>query len=77
MDETLTALGAYFHGDADDAWGAPNDAGFAFDTCGKSRREPVDLDGFGLVAFRCRSMTWAMSWALLVFRNHAIVFITT
>ena len=33
------------------AWAAPNDAGFAFDTCGRSRRVPVDLDGFRLVAF--------------------------
>jgi CRISPR-associated protein Cas2 len=34
------------------AWAAPNDAGFEFDTCGKNRREPVDLDGFRLVAFQ-------------------------
>ncbi|OYV49201.1 MAG: type I-E CRISPR-associated endoribonuclease Cas2 [Acidocella sp. 20-58-15] len=34
------------------AWAAPNDAGFEFDTCGKNRREPVDLDGFKLVAFQ-------------------------
>lgn len=33
------------------AWAAPNDAGFAFDTCGRNRRVPVDLDGFRLVAF--------------------------
>ncbi len=33
------------------AWAAPNDAGFEFDTCGRSRRIPVDLDGFRLVAF--------------------------
>lgn len=33
------------------AWSAPNDAGFEFDTCGPSRRVPVDLDGFRLVAF--------------------------
>jgi CRISPR-associated protein Cas2 len=33
------------------AWTSPNDAGFAFDTCGRSRRTPVDLDGFRLVAF--------------------------
>jgi len=32
------------------AWTAPNDAGFSFDTVGKSRRVPVDLDGFRLVA---------------------------
>ena len=33
------------------AWAAPNDAGFEFDTCGRNRRVPVDLDGFRLVAF--------------------------
>ena len=32
------------------AWAAPTDAGFSFDTVGKSRRVPVDLDGFRLVA---------------------------
>jgi CRISPR-associated protein Cas2 len=37
-------------GNAVIAWAAPNDAGFAFDTCGKNRRIPVDLDGFRLVA---------------------------
>ena len=31
------------------AWPAPNDAGFAFETCGRSRRVPVDYDGFRLV----------------------------
>ncbi|MBE9605683.1 type I-E CRISPR-associated endoribonuclease Cas2 [Acetobacteraceae bacterium H6797] len=38
-------------GNAVIAWAAPNDAGFEFDTCGKSRRVPVDFDGFRLVAF--------------------------
>ena len=33
------------------AWAAGNDAGFEFDTCGRNRRVPVDLDGFRLVAF--------------------------
>ena len=33
------------------AWAAANDAGFEFDTCGRSRRVPVELDGFRLVAF--------------------------
>ncbi len=33
------------------AWAAPNDAGFEFDTCGRNRRMPVNLDGFRLVAF--------------------------
>ncbi len=39
------------HGNAVIAWAAPNDAGFEFDTCGKNRRVPVDLDGLRLVAF--------------------------
>ncbi len=38
-------------GNAVIAWSAPNDAGFEFNTCGKNRREPVDFDGFRLVAF--------------------------
>jgi CRISPR-associated protein Cas2 len=38
-------------GNAVIAWAAPNDAGFEFDTCGRNRRMPVDLDGFKLVAF--------------------------
>jgi CRISPR-associated protein Cas2 len=33
------------------AWAQPNDAGYAFDTCGANRRKPVDLDGFILVSF--------------------------
>lgn len=33
------------------AWAAPNDAGFEFDTCGRNRRTPIDVDGFRLVAF--------------------------
>ena len=33
------------------AWAAPTEAGFEFDTCGRNRRVPVDLDGFRLVAF--------------------------
>ena len=37
-------------GNAVIAWAAPNDAGFEFDTCGRHRRVPVDLDGFRLVA---------------------------
>ena len=36
-------------GNAVIAWTAANDAGFEFDTTGKSRRIPVDLDGFRLV----------------------------
>lgn len=38
-------------GNAVIAWAAPNEAGFEFDTCGKNRRVPVDLDGFRLVSF--------------------------
>ncbi|SNB74603.1 CRISPR-associated protein Cas2 [Arboricoccus pini] len=38
-------------GNAVIAWAAPNDAGFAFDTCGRNRRVPVDFDDFRLVAF--------------------------
>ena len=33
------------------AYSQPNDAGFAFDTCGQNRRMPVDIDGFALVSF--------------------------
>ena len=33
------------------AWAHPNDAGFAFETCGQNRRVPIDLDGFALVSF--------------------------
>ena len=40
------------------AWAAPNDAGFEFDTCGKNRRVPVDLDGFRLVSFGAEA-EWA------------------
>jgi CRISPR-associated protein Cas2 len=44
-------------GNAVIAWAAPNDAGFAFDTCGKNRRIPVDLDGFRLVAMMPEAQT--------------------
>ncbi len=43
--------GAIEDGNAVIAWAAPNDIGFEFDTCGKNRRIPVDLDGLRLVAF--------------------------
>ena len=33
------------------AWSAPTDSGFAFDTIGANRREPVDFDGLTLVKF--------------------------
>lgn len=32
-------------------WSSPTDTGFDFDTCGESRRVPVDLDGLKLVQF--------------------------
>ena len=38
-------------GDAVMAWDAPTDAGFDFDTCGKNRRIPIELDGLKLVSF--------------------------
>lgn len=38
-------------GNAVIAWSAPNEVGFHFDTCGPSRRIPVDFDGFKLVSF--------------------------
>ncbi|SEE05329.1 CRISPR-associated protein Cas2 [Rhizobiales bacterium GAS191] len=41
------------------AWSAPNDAGFAFETCGNSRRVPIDVDGFTLVAFQPATPTGA------------------
>lgn len=48
------------------AWTAPNDAGFEFDTCGRNRRIPTDLDGFRPVEFGAEAalpsepgpMTW-------------------
>lgn len=50
-EEVVAAVGA---GNAVIAWSAPNDAGFAFDTCGANRRIPVDFDGFSLVSFQPR-----------------------
>jgi CRISPR-associated protein Cas2 len=47
-DEVTAAIG---EGNGVIAWTAANDAGFAFATCGRNRREPVDFDGFALVAF--------------------------
>ena len=38
-------------GDAVIVWAAPTDSGFAFDTIGKNRRKPFDLDGMTLVRF--------------------------
>ncbi len=48
-EEVTAAIG---DGNAVIAWTAPNDAGFAFDTCGANRRIPVDFDGFDLVSFQ-------------------------
>ena len=47
-DEVLQSIE---DGNAVIAWAQANDAGFSFDTCGKSRRVPVDFDGFSLVSF--------------------------
>jgi CRISPR-associated protein Cas2 len=33
------------------AWATNNESGFDFQTYGKNRREPVDLDGLRLVRF--------------------------
>jgi len=38
-------------GNAVVAWSVPNDAGYQFETCGKNRRVPVDVDGLRLVSF--------------------------
>ena len=42
-------------GNAVIAWGATNDAGFQFDTCGPNRRIPTDLDGLRLVQFGAKA----------------------
>jgi CRISPR-associated protein Cas2 len=39
-------------GNAVMTWTAPTDSGFAFDTIGENRREPVDIDGLTLVRFK-------------------------
>ena len=38
-------------GNAVIAWQAPEETGFMFDTCGKNRRVPVDMDGIRLISF--------------------------
>ena len=38
-------------GDGIIAWAAPNDTGYDFDTCGRNRRVPTDLDGMKVVEF--------------------------
>jgi CRISPR-associated protein Cas2 len=47
-DEVLQMLG---DGSAVMAWSAPTDSGFAFETAGPNRREPVEFDGLTLVQF--------------------------
>ncbi len=42
-------------GDALIAWSAPNENGFEFQTIGRNRRVPVELDGFHLVQFSTES----------------------
>ena len=32
-------------------WSTNNEAGYAFDTCGKNRRIPFSIDGFPLISF--------------------------
>lgn len=39
-------------GDAIMAWAAPKEQGFDFKTTGQNRREPIDVDGMKLVAFK-------------------------
>lgn len=46
--EVLALLG---DGSAAIAWSAPTDSGFAFETAGPNRRDPVDFDGLTLVRF--------------------------
>lgn len=48
-------VGGIEDGNAVIAWSAPNETGFHFDTCGKNRRVPVDLDGMRLVEFRAEA----------------------
>jgi CRISPR-associated protein Cas2 len=48
-NETKSSIG---EGNAVLIWTAPTDAGFAFETCGDNRRQPVDFDGFMLVSFQ-------------------------
>ena len=38
-------------GSAAIAWSAPTDSGFAFETAGPNRRQPVDFDGLTMVQF--------------------------
>jgi CRISPR-associated protein Cas2 len=38
-------------GSAAIVWTAPTDSGFAFETLGQNRRQPIDFDGLTLVEF--------------------------
>jgi CRISPR-associated protein Cas2 len=53
-DEVRLMIG---EGSAALAWSAPTDSGFAFDTIGTNRREPVDFDGMTLVKFSAPQTT--------------------
>ena len=46
-------------GSAAIAWRAPTDSGFAFETAGQNRRDPVDFDGLTLVRFAAPSRSEA------------------
>lgn len=48
-DEVSKLIG---EGSAAMAWSAATDSGFAFDTLGPNRRDPVDFDGLTLVKFK-------------------------
>jgi CRISPR-associated protein Cas2 len=47
--ETIDLIG---EGSACMIWSAPTDTGFAFESVGPNRREPVDFDGLTLVKFK-------------------------
>lgn len=49
--ETVELLG---DGSAAIAWRTRSDSGFAFETAGENRREPIDFDGLTLVQFEPR-----------------------
>lgn len=48
-EETKALIG---EGSAAIAWSAPTESGFAFETWGQNRRDPVDFDGLTLVRFQ-------------------------
>lgn len=57
-------VGGIENGNAVIAWSAPNETGFHFDTCGKNRRVPVDLDGMRLVEFRAEAAQPALAGSM-------------